>query len=146
MYQIYQVGRNETIEMIARKLGIDPNELRRLNGIGENANIIGGSYIIIPGNDNSNMIDSNYSTYVIKQGDNMYTIAKENGVDLDTLLSINGLNKDDYIYPNQEIIIPNKRTYVTKENDTINDIVTRLNIDLDKIGNLYVIRDQIITY
>ena len=140
MYQIYQVN-NETLEDISNKLGININELKRLNGLNNNATLMNGSYIIIPGN-----TMNKYSTYVVKNGDNMYEIAKKNNIDLDTLISINGLNKNDYIYPNQEIIIPNKNMYVTKENETINDIFTKLNVSVDKIGDLYLVKDQVITY
>ena len=142
MYQIYQVGMDETIETIANKLGITIDELKRINGIGNNVNLMEGSYLIIP---NNNM-NQDYTKYIVKQGDNMYAIAKNNNIDLDTLLSINGLNKNDYIYPNQEILIPNNRTYITKENDTVNDIINKLNINLDKIGDLYLIQDQMIKY
>jgi LysM repeat protein len=142
MYQIYQVGNGETIDIIAKKLGITVDELKRINGINDNITLMSGSYIIIP---NNNM-NQEYKKYIVKPGDNMYTIARENNIDLDSLLSLNGLNKNDYIYPNQEIIIPINRTYVTKENDTIKDIIDRLNIDIEKIDNLYVVRDQIISY
>ena len=142
MYQIYQVGMDETIETIANKLGITIDELKRINGIGNNVNLMEGSYLIIP---NNNM-NQDYTKYIVKQEDNMYAIAKNNNIDLDTLLSINGLNKNDYIYPNQEILIPNNRTYITKENDTVNDIINKLNINLDKIGDLYLIQDQMIKY
>ena len=36
-----------------------------------------------------------------------------------TLIRINGLKEDEYIYPNQEILIPNKKTY---------KVITELNI------------------
>ena len=142
MYQIYQVGPNESINSIANKLNIAVDELKRINGLSNNTNLMTGSYLIIP----SKGVKKDYNTYIVKPGDNMYMIAKENGIDLDTLISINGLNKDDYIYPNQEIIIPSNRTYITKENDKIKDIITKTNIDMDKLGNLYLMQDQIIKY
>lgn len=150
MYQIYQVGPNENIDIIAKKIGIPVEELRRINGIGETSNIISGSYIIIPGMNNMNTPNMNfmdeYNKYIVKIGDTMYDIAKDSNVDVDTLLTINGLNKNDYIYPNQEIVIPNKKTYVTKENDTIKEIINNLNIDVDKLKDLYVVSDQVIMY
>ena len=147
MYQIYQIGPNENLEMVAKKLGITIDELRRINGIGENASIISGSYIIIPGMNNMNNMEiDNYSKYVVKKGDTMYGIAKNNNTDLNTLVSLNGLNKNDYIYPNQEIVIPNRKTYVTQENDTIKDIVDKLNIGIDQIKDLYIVSDQTIMY
>lgn len=143
MYKIYQVGPNETIESIANKIGISVLELRRINGIGENSNIINGSYIIIP---NDNMMTEDYQKYIIKNGDTMYSIAKENNTDIDTLITLNGLNKNDYIYPNQEILVPNKNIYIVKENDTIKEIVDKLNINVEKIKDLYLIPDQTIIY
>lgn len=118
MYKIYQVG-NETLEDIAKKLNTNVDEIVRLNGT---SNIISGSYIIVPAN-------KDFTTYIVKQGDNIYSIAKNNGVDYETLLKVNGLDQNDYIYPNQEIIIPNKKIYVTKENETIKDIINKLNIN-----------------
>lgn len=148
MYQIYQVGSNENLEIIAKKIGVSIDELRRINGVGENASIISGSYIIIPGmnNINENTNTENYSKYIVKQGDTMYEIAKNNNTDLNTLFSLNGLNKNDYIYPNQEIVIPKRRVYVTEENDTIKDIINKLNINVDKIKDLYIVSDQTIMY
>ena len=143
MYQVYQIGPNETIDVIARKLGVSSEELRRLNGLVNGASVMSGSYIIIPSNNTMNM---QKNKYIVKSGDNMYAIAKENNIDLDTLLKYNGLNKNDYIYPNQEILIPSSRTYITKENDTVKDVIDRLNIDIDKLGNLYLLQDQAITY
>ncbi len=147
MYQIYQVGPNEDINVIARKIGIPADELRRINGIGDTSNIISGSYIIIPSmnNMNDNYMEE-YNKYTVKTGDTMYGIAKDSNIDVDTLLSLNGLNKNDYIYPNQEIVIPSSKTYVTQENDTIKDIVNKLNINTDKIKDLYVVKDQVIMY
>ena len=98
MYKIYQVG-NETLSDIAKKINTTVENLEMLNGISA---VIPGSYIIIPtGNNNSD-----YTTYIVKQGDNMYAIARMYGVDYETLLKLNGLNKDDYIYQNQEVMIP----------------------------------------
>ena len=147
MYQIYQVGPNEDINVIARKIGIPADELRRINGIGDTSNIISGSYIIIPSmnNMNDNYMEE-YNKYTVKTGDTMYGIAKDSNIDVDTLLSLNGLNKNDYIYPNQEIVIPSSKTYVTQENDTITDSVNKLNINTDKIKDLYVVKDQVIMY
>lgn len=140
MYQIYQVGYNETLGSISNKLGIPEDELRRLNGIGDNDRIREGSYIIIP-----TTKSSNYTSYIVKPNDNLYQIARLNNIDLDSLLTLNGLNKSDYIYPNQEILIPTSKMYITKENDNIEYLIN-MNIPLDKMKKLKVVSDQIITY
>lgn len=136
MYKIYQVG-NENLEDIAKKLNTSVDEIVRLNGT---SNIMPGSYIIVPTN-------KDFTSYIVKQGDNIYSIAKNNGVDYETLLKINGLDQNDYIYPNQEIIIPNRNIYVTKENETIKDIINKLNIkDIKDIEDLYLLKDQMIKF
>lgn len=140
MYQIYQVGYNETLGSISNKLGISEDELRRLNGIGDNVSIREGSYIIIP-----TTKSNNYTSYIVKPNDNLYQIARLNNIDLDSLLTLNGLNKNDYIYPNQEILIPTGKMYITKDNDTIGYLIN-MNIPLDKMKELKVVSDQIITY
>lgn len=136
MYKIYQVG-NETLEDIAKKLNTSVDEIVRLNGT---SNVMPGNYIIVPTN-------KDFTSYIVKQGDNIYSIAKNNGVDYETLLKINGLDQNDYIYPNQEIIIPNRNIYVTKENETIKDIINKLNIkDIKDIEDLYLLKDQMIKF
>ena len=81
MYKIYQVG-NETLNDIAAKFNTTIEALEKLNGI---QSVIPGSYIIIP-----NTESSDYTTYIVKQGDNLYAIARAYQVDYPTLLKING--------------------------------------------------------
>ena len=147
MYQVYQIKNGETIESIAKKLNTTSDEIRRLNGIGDNATIREGSYIIIPNNGMiSNNIDNNeYKKFIVKKGDNLYAIARNNNIDYQTLIRINGLKEDEYIYPNQEILIPNKKTYVTGE-EKIKDVLNKLNLNMDQIEELYLKEDQIINY
>lgn len=136
MYKIYQV-QNETLADIARKLNTTVDEIVKLNGT---SNITPGSYIIVPAG-------RDFTTYIVKQGDNIYSIAKNNGVDYETLLKINGLDQNDYIYPNQEIIIPNRKVYVTKENETIKEVMNKLNMnDIKNIEDLYLVKDQMIKF
>lgn len=136
MYKIYQV-QNETLEDIARKLNTTVDEIVRLNGT---SNIAPESYIIVPSS-------RDFTTYIVKQGDNIYSIAKNNGADYETLLKINGLDQNDYIYPNQEIIIPNRNVYVTKENETIREVMNKLNMnDIKNIEDLYLVKDQMIKF
>ncbi len=61
--------------------------------------------------------NSYYDYYTIQKGDNLYEIAKKSNVNPKLLAIINGLNVNDYIYPNQIIMIPksNYAYYITKE-------------------------------
>lgn len=146
MYRVYQVQANDTLESIAQSLNTNVDVLKRLNGISDNMQLMPSSFIIVP------VTDDRFTTYIVKQGDTIYGIAREYGVDDDVLLKINGLNKEDYIYPNQEIIIPNKnyKFYVTTEGDTLESVVRNLNIDYNNLlGNnkeIFLTEDQLIIY
>lgn len=41
--------------------------------------------------------------YTVKKNDTMYSIAKNHGIELETFLEINGLNRDSVIYPGQRL-------------------------------------------
>lgn len=130
MYKIYQVTTNETLEDVARKFNTTREELIRLNG---NINNLIGSYLIVPNN-------NEYQTYIVKDGDNIYKIARDNNIDFSTLLKINGLDADDYIYPNQQILLPTNKMYVTNEGDTMGMIFNKLDITPNQISNLEEIK------
>lgn len=144
MYQIYQVMPGETIESIAQKINISEQQLRNINGISNNMIIRPGSNLIIPSN-------KEYETYVVKKGDSLYSIAKNYGIDYQTLYSINGLKDGEFIYPNQEIIVPYKNNmYVVKQGDTLNDIIRNTNTSIDNIinknNNILLKEDQVIKF
>lgn len=62
-----------------------------------------------------------YSLYEIKKGDLLYKISKEFNVNTKLLAELNGLNMDDYIYPQQVLLIPKRDVsyYITKDGDTL---------------------------
>ena len=146
MYSIYQIQVGDTLDTIANKVGTTKQILLKFNGLTD-TNLIPGNYIVIPMN-----INLPFTTYMVKKGDNMYEIARKYGVDYETLLEINGLNKDDYIYPNQEIIIPNTNfnIYVTKDNDSLATVAAKLDasqVDLIRDNaTIYLLPDQLILY
>lgn len=46
------------------------------------------------------------NSYTVKEGDNLYRIAKNLDIPLTSLLSANGLTKDSIIFPNETLTIP----------------------------------------
>lgn len=81
--------------------------------------------------ENNNLGDY-YDYYTIKKGDNLYQISKKYNVNASLLAILNGLNLDDYIYPDQVIMIPknNYAYYITKEGDTIELVANTFNTDV----------------
>ena len=83
-----------------------------------------------------NNSDTNYfEYYTIKKGDNLYEIAKKYNVNPKLLSVINGLNINDYIYPEQIILIPksNFAYYITKEGDTLELVAKTFNTSEETI-------------
>ena len=148
MYKIYQVGYGDTIESIANIVGTTVDELITINGF-NGKEIMMGDLIIVP---NKNYNNDIFAKYIIKNGDTLYMIARNYDVDPNVLALLNGLDKDDYIYPNQEIIVPNDNIdiYVTKSGDTLDIILNNLNTSLDKLKednkDIYLKENQIIIY
>lgn len=146
VYKIYIVEPGETIESIARNLKISSELLYDINGFNSNRILTVGDQIIVPA------VNTNYVSYIVKRGDNPYSISKKFNVKVDDLLTINGLEKDDYIYPNQEVMIPNmsNKYYLSKNNDTIGSVINKLGIPLEKIlemnETIYILPDQMIFY
>lgn len=148
MYKIYQVEFGDTIDSIASKVGTTVEDLIKINGM-NGTSLMAGDLIIVP-SPNSDSNNEMFIKYNVQNGDTLYMIARNYNIDLDTLTSLNGLNKEDYIYPNQEIIIPKENIlmYVTKDGDTIQTILDNFNITLDKLmmdnNNIYLKEDQLI--
>ncbi len=142
MYTIYTVRYGDTLEMIAEIYNTTIDELKTLN-YGLNNNVSMGEQIIVPNNSRELL-----KTYVVITGDTLYDIARRNNIDVNTLLLLNGLNKNDYLYPGQEIVIPtnNGNVYVTKDGDTLESVLTNNNIILDELvrknPNIYLLPDQ----
>lgn len=147
MFRIYRIMQGDTLESISRNLGINLDELKRINGIVGNPTLIPGTNLIVP-----NREETTYITYTVKRGDTIYDIARKNNIDRRILLLINGLDEDDYIYPNEQILIPreNMGLYLTEEGDTISSISENLSIQPEEMiamnDTVFLSPNQVIVY
>lgn len=145
MYDIYTVNNNETIDMIANKLNINPNLLSSINN--NIVNLTPGMTILIPKKNNEY-----FDYYKVSKGDTLFNIARKYNVNINMLSLLNGLDNEDYIYPNQVIMIPKEgvRVYITAEGDTLQNIIKGINADTNKFlmenNNLYLLPEQLIIY
>lgn len=146
MYRIYQVQENDTLENLAVRLGTTVDELIRINGSMGNS-LVPGQYIIIPITK-----PQIFQVYVIKKGDSIYSIAQAYQTNYKDLLRLNGLTENDYLYPDQEILVPKEGTvyYITKDGDTIEQVsrqmeITPLEILLQN-ESVYLMPDQLLAY
>lgn len=145
MYDIYTVNNNETITSIATKLNINPNLLSSINN--NVVNLTPGMTLLIPKKNNEY-----FDYYKVSKGDTIFNIARKYDVNINMLSMLNGLDNEDYIYPNQVIMIPkeNVRIYITAEGDTLQNIIKGINADTNKFlmenNNLYLLPEQLIIY
>ena len=95
------------------------------------------------------MLDKCYSIYKISTGDSIYSIAKMYGVNPMLLMKLNGLGENDYIYPDQELLIPKNDYdyYISVEGDTIDLVSDKFNISKEDILNentIYLLPGQLL--
>lgn len=93
-----------------------------------------------------------YTYYVIEEGDSIYKIGKKFNLNPKLIAELNGLKYEDYIYPNQTIILPKKgvQYYITKDNDTIEEVAkvfkTRPSDITNQNETIYLLPGQMIFY
>lgn len=147
MYEIYTVLERDTFEKIADQYGTTVGTLFQINGLESNYSLVPGSQLVVPVG-----YKQPYQYYTVKKGDNMYDIANDNNIDYHLLLQLNGLEPDDYIYPNQTIMLPKKglKVYLTREDDTLSDVLRRLMVSLDELvsenNKIYLRPEQILVF
>lgn len=138
MFDKYRVKGNETLDDIARKFHTNRSYLEDLNNLGYNESLRQGMDIIVPKNK-----EKYFDTYTINTGDSLYGISKKYNINPELLAALNGLNLNDYIYPNQVILLPvaNYSYYITKDGDTL-DLVA----EMFKKNKESVVRENEIIY
>lgn len=141
MYQVYQITINDTLDNIANRFNINKEELKKLNS---NTNYLPGEFIVVP------YIETNYDKYIVQKGDSIYKIASYYGIDPNILILLNGLNKDDYLYPNETILIPRQgyNVFITNDNTTLYDLYQIDSIDniIKNNSSIYLLPNQTILY
>lgn len=104
-------------------------------------------------NENRQTLETPYYTYyVIQSGDTLYKIGKEFNLNPKLIAELNGLKYDEYIYPNQTIILPKKgvQYYITKKDDTLKDVAeifkTKESDIINQNQTIYLLEGQMIFY
>lgn len=132
MYNKYLIKEGDRIDYLANKFNTTIDKLMEINNIYDYRLFKAGREINVPG-------DSDYfTTYTVNSGDSLYQIARRYNINPTLLAALNGLNMDDYIYPNQKIIIPKSgySFYITKEGDTLELVGKKFNRNLKDLLEL----------
>lgn len=144
MFDSYIIKTGDSLDSLSRKYNVSKDYLIDINNMYYIDDFREGKEIIVPNN------DTYFNTYKIEKGDTLYAIARKYNINPELLITLNGLNKDDYIYPNQEIMVPknNYSYYITAKGDTLNTVKELFNAPYEKLNkynqSIYLLPDQLI--
>ncbi len=145
MYDKYIVQEGDTLDKVASFLNINPEVIKILNN--DSLSFVPGSILIIP-----KRTSKYFDYYTISKGDTLYKIATENNIDPNLLAMLNGIEMDDYIYPNQTLLVPKAGSslYITAEGDTLSEVAKGFNVSMDELirqnPQIYLQKEQLIVY
>ena len=145
MYNYYIVKEGDTIESISRETNTSKEIIHTLNG--DYIDMFVGSTLMLPKTNNPY-----FNYYKVSTGDNLTKISKETNIDINLLALLNGLNKDDYIYPNQILLIPKSgiSLYITAKGDTLDEVAKGFKVTPEELisqnNKIYLQKEQLIFY
>ncbi len=145
MFESYRLKSNESLEDVAKKFNTSVKILQDINNLYFLEDLRADMELIVPTESKDY-----FNYYVVEKGDSLYAIARKYNINPELLASMNGLNMDDYIYPNQQILIPKSgySYYITAEGDTIDEVIKIFNSNKDKFldenGTIYLMAGQLL--
>lgn len=146
--ETYIVKEGDNIATIAKKYNISIVDLINQNNLENVYYLEPGLELIIP----EERAPLGFTYYTVKKGDNLYEIAKHYNISVKDLSELNGLEINEYIYPEQRILVPEEgvEVYITKEKDTIQTIIDKLGTNREEIfvynPKIYLLPEQLIAY
>lgn len=154
--QTYIVQSGDSIVSIASKFNVRVIDLVKENNLTDVYYLTPGLELIIPNNsinDKTNPdMDNFFQYYTVKKEDNLYKIGLEYGLTSQEIAYLNGLEVDEYLFPDQQLKLPKAgvKMYFTKKNDTLNNVADMLNVSTNEIlknnSNIYLLEYQLLIY
>ncbi len=145
MFERYKIKKDDTLYSIAKKFNTKIDYLKNINDIYFLDSLREGMDIVVP------IKKEKYYDIVKseKQG-SLLSIAESLNINPNLFANLNGLELNDYIYKNQEILIPktNYSYYIVAEGDTLNSIANTFGVSKDRILSqneiIYLLPEQVI--
>ena len=145
MFESYRLEKNDDLFSVAKKYNTTVKTLQDINNIYYLDSLREGMEIIVPSE-----TQEYFNYYTVEKGDSLYAIARRYNINPELLASMNGLNLADYIYPNQQLLIPKNgySYYITAEGNTIDEVIKVFNSNRDKFLNenktIYLMEGQLL--
>ena len=124
--------RGDTLFRIALHFGATVQAIAQANGIANPNMIFAGQVLWIPGGGGGG---TGATTYVVRPGDTLYSIARRFGTSYQALAAANGLHSPYTIYVGQKLVIPGSgapaptppsgNVYIVRPGDTLWSIAMR---------------------
>ena len=136
---IYTVKAGDSLWSISKKLNVPVETLKNANNLESNLLRI-GQVLKIPNVEES----TEYKVYIVKKGDSLYSIARDNNITVSELIDYNNLSSDS-LSIGQQILVPiimldtsnpNYITYTVKAGDSLYKIANTYGISVNEIKNL----------
>lgn len=135
----YTVKAGDTLYKIANQYNTTVQELIELNNLSSNILNI-GQQLKVPVEGTNNQPDSNYITYTVVKGDNLYNIASKYDVTVETIKQANNLTSN-LLSIGQILKIPTRnieigyKEYEVKAGDSLYSIARSYNTTVEEIMN-----------
>lgn len=132
----YVVQKGDSLWSIAKKLNTTVDELKSLNNLTSN-NLAIGQVLKIPGSSESGDIPE---FYMVKSGDTLYSIARENGLTVQDLINLNNLTSTN-LKVGQRLKLKaitsmpstEENIYIVVKGDSLYAIANRYNVSVQDI-------------
>ena len=131
----YTVKAGDTLYGIANEYNLTVDDLKSMNNL-KNNNLSIGQKLLVSGT--GEVVEgSDYDTYIVKSGDNLYAIARKYGVTVDKLKEINNLSSN-LLSIGQKLLVPKitEKMYVVKSGDSLYKIAKDNNTSVTELINL----------
>lgn len=143
----YIVKKGDTLEGIASFYSIPAFEIIKANSLEAPYMLLEGTSLTIP-TGKFNIFDY----YTVMNGDTLYSIANRYKTTPNLIASINGIDVNEYIYPNQTLLVPKGDVgiYITKQGDTLEEVAKMFDTSITDIiysnNGIYLLPEQLLVY
>ena len=147
----YTVGQGETLFSIAQKLGLDVDELRRLNALSSDQ-VAPGQVIKVPASalkhaPTNTPVPGRPVVHIVRRGEYLKLIADKYGVSPEAIIRANHLRNPNVIYPGQKLIIPApgstppassapiapRRIHIVQRGETLQSIALKYGVTVNEL-------------